>query len=175
MNMATHPDTWGLTFDLDQARAAWDDWGFNCGPGALAAITGSTLEQVREAIEGFEHKKYTSPTMMKNGIDNLGWKVAIDERDGSPESLAKAPVHGLVRIQWTGPWTEPGMNPRWAYRQTHWIATRKVGDVEPELWVFDINGGLMDPLEWRKDVVPLLIPDRGDGKWFGTHFWQLVH
>jgi hypothetical protein len=77
----------------------------------------------------------------------------------------------LVRVQWTGPWTEPGASPKWAYRQTHWIATWRERGVP---LVFDCNSGITG-ISWIDSIVPQLtkLYPRADGEWFPTHIWRL--
>lgn len=151
------------------------EWGCNCGPGALAAALGLTLNSVRGRIPGFESKRYTSPSMMADALRDMG-QAYRDARGGPdtpcPESL---PVWGLVRVQFGGPWTAPGANPKWAYCYTHWIASAKDYHTVERRWhsfVADINGGLMTFDEWVADIVPLLLPKRGDGRWWPTHTWH---
>ena len=53
-------------FTKEDAKRAYDEWGANCGPGAVAVIMGISLDDVRPimAAEGFEAKHYTNPSMM---------------------------------------------------------------------------------------------------------------
>lgn len=150
----------------EEADRAYEAWGCNCGPGAIAAIAGMTLDQVRPLMGDFERKHYTNPTLMWQTLDRLGrpWRKVGREW----------PRHGLVRIQWEGPWTEPDANPRWAYRHTHWIAS-VISDQRGH-GIFDINmtgngtgWGLRE--HWEAVIVPLLaesIP-RANGRWHITH------
>lgn len=155
------------TVTLDEAQSAYDSWGANCGPGALAAALNTTLEAVRPHLVGFDLKRYTNPTMMFRALRELGaeWK----EVPGWPEN-------GVVRVQWGGPWMKPGVPIRARYRHTHWIATRLVGD---ELFAFDINGacvGWMPFEEWSGQLAPWLIREvvpKGDGTWNATHRLQM--
>lgn len=76
----------------------------------------------------------------------------------------------LVRIQWTGRWTEPGANKLWALRHTHWIATWKYQDCP---LLFDCNGGVNNVEQWQEEIVPLLTNYEGaDGGWWPTHIWR---
>ena len=78
-----------------------------------------------------------------------------------------------VRVQWTGPWTAPNANPRWAYRHTHWIATYMVE--RQAAMLFDCNGGIRGFKSWEAEIVPLLTDyDRADGGWYPTHVWKLT-
>lgn len=152
--------------ELAEARRTW---GCNCGPAALAHFARCRLEEARDAIPGFADKRYTSPSMMQAGLVNL----AMPWNDvGASASLFIMHRPALVRVQFTGPWTQPGANPKWAYRHTHWIVTWR--DDERGPMVFDVNC-LVAPYEgWRRDVVPELIKSipRADG-WQPTHVWRL--
>lgn len=59
-------------FTEAEFKAASDAWGCNCGPSALAFATQKSLEAARHAIPGFEAKRYTSPTMMRDALAFLG-------------------------------------------------------------------------------------------------------
>src|SRR5579862_2172182 len=97
-------------FTLADQQRAFDDWGSNCGPGAIAAITDRTLDEVRLHMGDFEEKRYTNPTLMWATLDRLGvrWR-----KQKAPLTW---PQWGLVCIQWHGPWTAPGVPARVAYR-----------------------------------------------------------
>ena len=149
-----------------EADAAFDAWGCNCGPGAIAAIMGMTLDDVRPHMGDFEQKRYTNPTLMWETLDRIGrpWR-----------KIGKAwPVFGLARIQWEGPWSEPGANPRWGYRQTHWVASWKTE--ARGHGIFDINAtgngtGWCSFEHWRDVLVPHIVAHvpRANGKWHVTH------
>ena len=64
--------TLSLLFDLTTAQQASDDWGFNCGPAALAAICGLTPDAVRPHLGDFESKGYTNPTLVAAALRSLG-------------------------------------------------------------------------------------------------------
>ena len=89
----------------------------------------------------------------------------------------------LVRIPSTGPWTKPGSNPKWAYRQTHWLCswvlmreTGHDGHMAYHEHVFDCNGGIMTFDGWKSLVVPKITATypRADGGWFPTHVWRIA-
>lgn len=159
------------SFTQEEAQAAYDEWGCNCGPSALAFALQRSLDDVRPLISGFDEKRYTSPSMMAAALKAAGvrWTPVQD-----PDSMSMFDSRGiaLVRIQWTGPWTQPGANPKWAYRYTHWIATWIQQDCP---LIFDVNGGVLNLLQWAEQVIPLLIQQipRADGGWFPTHAWVL--
>lgn len=172
--MDTMLKTIDYPFSEADALSAYDEWGANCGPNALAFALRVPLESVRYAIPDFDAKRYTSPTMMAQGIAAMG-------RTFTPYAFPRvvaamfspAPVLSLVRIQWTGPWTAEGANPKWAYRQTHWVTAWKELEVPT---IFDVNGGVMDFEVWKAEVVPALTAQtkRADGGWFPTHVWRVA-
>jgi hypothetical protein len=154
-----------------------EEWGASCGPISLAFALQVPLQEVREAIPGFEEKRHTTPTMMRAALEKL--QVGYDEihfpgyhfipRDMFDERIA------ICRIQWTGPWTALGANPKWSYKATHWIACWRQSDEFEIGRVFDCNSGIKVFTTWDNEIVPALtvaIP-RADGGWFPTHIWRL--
>lgn len=139
--------------------AARNEWGCNCGPAALAFAAQRSLDDVRGKIPGFETKGFTTPTMMRAGLAALG--VAADEVPARREEMF-ADQPALVFIQFTGPWTEPGANPRWAYTHTHWIGT--LGPAAAS-WTFDVNCGVTSFGRWERELLPMLLTNRRTG-WF---------
>lgn len=162
-------------FTEADSQRAYDAWGANCGPNALAFACGLHIDKVRGVIPGFEEKRYTSPTMMKQALANLG-RTFTTAHTGIAVGLANmfASETALVRIQWSGPWTAPGANAKWAYRQTHWICTFH-GQLPDGACVFDVNGGARSFASWQREIVPLLTSNisRADGGWFPTHIWRI--
>jgi len=162
-------------FDLEDAIRAGDTWGANCGPAALAVVGGMTLEELRPHLGDFETKGYTNPTLMFDCLRRLGLKFRV--RSNARETPADPmtwPNFGLARVQWTGPWTRPGVPPRAAYRHTHWVAAMEVEGEETN--VFDVNcmcvGGWVSLSEWSGHVVPWLLKQcepKADGGWFLAH------
>jgi hypothetical protein len=158
-------------FTWQDAERAAEEWGCNCGPSAIAAITGLSLDEVRPHMGDFEKKRYTNPTLMWAALQSIGVRFSYRGGDLGKNSW---PAHGLCRIQFEGPWTEPGVNPKWAYRQTHWVAASRH---EGEIGVFDINaignGSGWCLLEhWVGEIVPWIIREavpRANGGWHITH------
>jgi hypothetical protein len=162
-------------FTLEDAERAGDEWGFNCGPAAVATMTGVTLDELRPHLGTFEQKRYTNPTLMFEVLKRLGvsWKL---RKDG-----LRWPNFGLVRIQWEGPWTAPGVPIKARYRHSHWIGSmvaHKGG--EHGQYVFDINclgvGGWVPSREWSTQVVPWLLSQvepKASGAWHPTHVIEL--
>lgn len=153
-------------FTVDEAQRARETWGANCGPGALAAVLGLTLDNARHLLRGFNAKRYTNPSMMRAALNGTGWKYEwrVCQRGYLP------PINGLARVQWEGPWTEPGVPPRAAYGHTHWIGGRVVDSVS---YVFDINamavGGWITFSRWQRSLVPWLLGQlepKATGEWW---------
>lgn len=167
--MTVPPGVPALRFDADGLEIAADTWGCNCGPAALAAITGSTLAEAGQKIPGFIEKRYTNVPMMTAALEALGvrWRYG---------SSTRWPRLGLARIQWGGPWMETKPNDPWRTRRrlrfTHWVAARETpgGDFA----IFDVNA---TPLHWTsaKAWAEILVPSitrhyrRADGTWSITH------
>jgi len=165
-------------FTKQEADRAHDEWGANCGPGALAAILDMTLDEVRPHMGDFERKRYTNPTLMIEALRSIGakWRTNIlgSKFKGAVCTFVGWPRYGLARIQWEGPWTNPGVPMRVRYRYTHWVgvATRDRDDVG----IFDINcmnngTGWVGVDGWTKTIVPYLTAQYPDasGKWHITH------
>src|SRR5690606_14906891 len=136
------------------ADRAYDEWGANCGPGAIAAICGITLDDLRPHMGDFERKHYTNPTLMWAVLDSLGVTWA------KVTPAVSWPQYGLVRIQWEGPWSEPGAPPHWAYRHTHWVGAAT--DPVKGVGIFDINAigngsGWCSLDDWKAMIVPWIL------------------
>lgn len=168
-----------LRFTLADMNRASDEWGCNCGPSALAAITNRTLDEIRPLMGDFEKKGYTNPTLMFDSLARTAvkwWKI---------EGI---PTHGLLRVQWEGPWTEPGVPLRARYRQTHWIGIQQhermsiqyPGKISPGAGIFDCNamnsGGWIAFRDWAAILVPFILRQcipRANGGWHITHRIQV--
>lgn len=160
--------------------AACEGWNMNCGPAALCAALGMTPDQIRPFLSDFEQKGYSNPTLVKAALQQTGVRYRQVWRNDEPvEEPSKIiwPAQGLVRIQWGGRWTKPGVPMAARYRQTHWIACRSAGEV-----IFDINaifladtGGWTPFQFWSGRIVPWLVSDitGADGTWWPTHCWEL--
>lgn len=173
----------GVRFTFDEVLRASDDWGANCGPVAVAAIAGLTLDELRPKLGDFESKRYTNPTLMWEILRNvLGPERGREGRELSDEGLGRWwksgwargwPRYGLVRIQWEGPWMKAGVPIAARYRQTHWVGARHIGDA---VQIFDVNamaaGGWISEANWTGILVPWILgacQPKADGKWHRTH------
>lgn len=171
-----------LKFTVDDAQAAYDEWRFNCGPGALCAMLDLTPSELRPHCTEFEKKGYSSPKIMYSMLRSLRveWEtVFYSPRD--PQKEIVWPRRGLVRVQWGGPWTKPGVPMKARYRQTHWIGCISEGRPIKQPYIFDINtvsvGGWVTLSEWDRRVVPWLLEEcvpRADGEWWPTHCLELL-
>lgn len=159
-----------LRFCEEDVRRASEEWGCNCGPAALAAILGKTLDEVRPHLGEFENRRYTNPTMMKQALASLGatWFGARQRCFAN---------YGLCRVQWSGPWLNRGVPIQARYRKTHWIASRCLGRSHE---IFDVNavsvGGWITSGTWKQYLVPWLLKQcvpNSDGRWYLTHVWEI--
>ena len=169
-----------VRFTLEDAQRASDEWGANCGPGAIAAICGMTLDELRPHLGDFESKRYTNPKLMFETLGRLQPILGFSLNIRSTGAL-QWPRFGLARIQWEGPWTAPGVPVPARYRHTHWVGCSsdpdfpsKPGTEEPN--IFDINamcvGGWIPLSEWSESLVPWLLKEcepNANGKWHLTH------
>jgi hypothetical protein len=172
-----------VRFSLDEAQAAADEWRFNCGPGALCAILNMTPDEIRPHLLGFERKGYTNPSLMADILRGLQVPFRrVFEQIGrchrNALKVATYPNHGLVRIQWDGPWCDPGRPAVARYRHTHWIAVRNYLALDAES--FDVNamcvGGWIPRKEWGDELQPWLLKQcepRANGRWWPTHCWEI--
>ena len=184
-------------FTMEEAKAAWEEWSFNCGPAALAFALKLKPNAVRGYIPGFESKRYTSPTMMQLALSGLGQFVERVYRGDVPrtreiDALMFGPRVALTRVQWDGSWCKPGVPMAARYRHTHWIATWQAllasasdmsaaaldsGAAQEEVsLVFDVNGGVRSFADWQAEIVPAILAEvpRSTGVWWPTHIWRLA-
>lgn len=157
--------------DVDDAN---ERWGCNCGPAALAMITGQMPDAVLPYIPCFAERGYTNPSMMQAAILSLGIECS-EVDDGIERKLLADPTfpsYGLVRIQWGGPWLKPGVPIAARYTYTHWIATLNDNG---DMWVYDVNSGWVSRRYWEDIVVPSILTHikRSTHDWYPTHRWEL--
>lgn len=155
----------------EMVDAANNAWGFNCGPGALCAVTGLTPDDVRPHLGQFETRGYTTPKMMGEFLSSLGLRFSTTYRNKSPRIPLPRLKNGVVRVQWGGPWMKPGVPHVAQYCQTHWLAVH--GDL-----AWDVNtahlgqDGWYNVWNWENGIAQLIVKHavkRGDGTWFPTH------
>ncbi len=169
-----------IRFGVDEAQSACDEWGFNCGPGALCAVLHMTPAELRPHLRDFERKRYTNPTLMLDILRDLKIPHRLVYRSDEPRGGLEYPEFGLIRIQWGGTWTKPGVPMKARYRYTHWVACRWGDCAEHTCEMFDVNavcaGGWLKWDEWAGSLIPWLIREcvpRCDGTWWPTHMIQV--
>ncbi len=153
-------------FTPEDYQRAYREWKCNCGPTALAAVTGMTLDEVRPLMGDFRAKPYTNPTQMwsiLNCIEGLEWRKLR-----SPEAW---PRYGLALIQFEGPWTEPGAFYLAACRNTHWVG---VDASNPDdIGIYDCNAmgngtGWVSSNDWERFILPFILEEcvpKASGGW----------
>jgi len=165
-------------FDEAAIDAANKAWHCTCGPVAIACILGLTLDQVRPLI-GSDYRGWMNPTQVRAALDRAGVRVEEIPRDRlyRPDGLKRgaqiyAAAYGLMRLQFAGPWSEPGVPPRVAYRHTHWVASMAGKDGFPVM--YDINWGWMETGRYFRNMDELALETpRSTGKWWPTHIYEV--
>lgn len=169
-------------FTNDELAEAADAWGCNCGPAALAFALQIPLWSTRYALPRFVEKRHTTPTMMREALAAYHvtpWVVRLPEQKYPTDIAGMFDALGtiaLVRVQWTGPWTAPGINPKWGYVHSHWIAAWRDGVKDGGVnLVYDVNSGISSMQFWEYETVQRIIAGhaRADGGWFPTHIWRV--
>lgn len=157
---------------LPDTLEAGDAWGANCGPMSLAAVLGlPTVEAVRPLVQPF--RGFMSPTNMVEALKRA-WGIPERWANMGHQPNDPWPRLGLVRIQWVGPWCAPGVNPRAAYRHTHWVGVHRgpitaEDDVrldcpgENEVMIYDCTPNRWIPLERWAKWCETLWPKRATG------------
>ena len=161
-------------FTLQQAEDAFDEWGFNCGPSAIATICDLSIEELRPHLFSFESKKYTNPTLMRQILDDLRILHRVHRGEYG------WPKWGLARIQWEGPWTRPGVPMAARYRYTHWVGVDAHNNKDVGIW--DINclhngSGWVSLKDWSEITVPYLLKysyPKATGGWHLTHSIEII-
>ena len=172
-----------VRFTIDDEQRAFDEWGCNCGPAALCAVLNMTPDEIRPHLREFERKRYTNPSLMAAILRDLGipfkrhYECLGANRPVNTRNPYWYPEFGLMRVQWDGPWTRPGVPIRARYRHTHWIAV----ELNEHIFrIFDVNamcvGGWISWSEWERQLVPWLLRQtepKATGEWWPTHSWQI--
>jgi hypothetical protein len=160
-------DTLSMPWSPPDTHEAYAEWGANCGPAALAALSGLLVNATRRWFPSYPGRAWTNPSQMRAAIDAAGLRYEVPKL--GPKEF---PAYGFCFIQWEGPWLSPGVPIGAAYRNTHWVATCLAGQR-----VYDVNAGeWIGRDEWEEDVVPHIVAHtpRATGGWFvRTHL--LVH
>lgn len=100
--------------EADSERAE-REWKATCGPHAIAAACGKTLDDVRPALTNY--KGWMSPTQVSQALLALGVVHNLRHHLKTWDLC-----DGINRVQWEGKWLNPGVPARVAYFHTHWVA-----------------------------------------------------
>lgn len=104
-----------LQFTEADSDRAHREWKATCGPHAIAAALGLTLDHVRQYLH--EYRGWMNPTQMTRTL------LALRKIHNSTARLKTADLcNGINRIQFEGPWLNPGVPAKAAYAHTHWVA-----------------------------------------------------
>lgn len=161
--------------DVDEA---YERWGANCGPCALAAATGRSVDAVRAAVsDPAEQLELGEPPLHYRGYMGIGhmrralevlrvpilrtWQAQPPDFLASLEGTEERAV--LVMVLWSGPWNAV---PRAAATHRHFVTYRQIClDPRGRGWTYDGNVGWLPHAIWAHEIAPQLMPKRGDGKW----------
>lgn len=146
-----------LCFTSADSITANNEWGASCGPHSIAAMLGLSLDQVREHLVDF--RGWMSPMMVGDTLRRLG--AAYTLRKGMK---TRGMCVGLNRVQWEGPWLNPGKPAAAAYAHTHWVA-------HVDGWVLCslVDRASWMPLDaWEREVAKTEPP------WHITHHYGLA-
>lgn len=146
-----------MAFTRSDMIEAFRKHGANCGPGALAAITGKTPEEVLPHLPRFDEYKFVTEVMMAIALHGMDRRFEWAEHDdqATPDAW---PDFGLVRIAFEGPWSFESDRME-LLRRSHWVATWVRPDGERE--VYDINArdgdGWQSLYDWANGTVPEIV------------------
>lgn len=165
---------------LPDTIEAGDAWGANCGPKSLAAVLGlPTVAAARPLVHPF--RGFMSPTDMLNALAAAARAGDVVSFRHSRDIGDPWPMLGLVRIQWLGPWCAPGVNPRAAYRHTHFVGVRTVDRRSKEAFalvsaaVDGMRSGALSGLPGCATSIttdPILIYDATPNRWLPLWAWE---
>ena len=105
-----------LRFTAADSERANREWKATCGPHALAAACGVTLDEVRKAL--YDYRGWMNPTRMGEALLSLGVSPTLRRI----WMKTHEPCNGISRVQFEGEWLDPGVPPAVAYHHTHWVA-----------------------------------------------------
>lgn len=166
-----------LPFTYEDALKANAEWGFNCGPAALCSVLGMTPEEIRPHLGSFTG--WTNPTMMSMWLTQLHPMHRLVDKTADRKKNFQWPIFGLVRIQFDGPWCDPGRPIAARYPHTHWIA---IQPLPPTYLIFDVNnfealpGGWATKWDWEASILPDVIErhPRANQCWWPTHGYEII-
>lgn len=155
-----------LPYTQAESLAAYRDWKATCGHHSIAAACGVSLDQVKAVCPKL--CGWMSPTMISQTLFNLGFnsrKYPVPKRMNTPPGHMVC----IMRIQWDGPWCNPGVPAKAAYLHTHYVAVLAGG------WVVCTATDGNTPTPWARWVDAVtseaLESVRGCTGWYSTHIW----
>lgn len=163
-----------LKFNADDLLQAHVSWGCNCGPAALAACLGLTLNDVKGSLGRFRQLGYMNREMMFEAVVKLGFRCEANLMEGDQDGIDRYPEHGLCLVQFSGPWMHgAAASPKWAKLHTHWIACKKRPN-EPA-WIFDVNSAWLPIEKWQQETIPALLrtDKQRDGMYWLDISWEI--
>ena len=155
-----------IHFTAEAQQKAYELWGANCGPNALAVVSWKPLDEMPKYLIGFDLKRYTNPSMMENGLNLLGLKWS---RDRGLNTRTGTPKDGLARVQWEGRWLDPGVPKVVSYRHTHWIACFNSLVFCTACGCF----GWLDFKDYSEYLTTKFCPQNGYRGWHITHRYEI--
>lgn len=159
-----------LRFTEADALDAADAWNFSCGPAAICALLALKPEEVRPHLGNF--KGWMNPTQMKAALTSL--RAAFVEHRIKQGAESILPTPAIWRVQYGGPWLNPGANAKAAYKFTHWVTAigRDIPRIPGGMQVYDVNAmGWFPYAVWHKVTSEMALEDipRADGRVLITH------
>jgi len=166
--------TWLTVADLDAHSWA------SCGQTAFAALLKKPLADVRVAFPPHTRVNFTQMrTALRTAavsFDSTGYTLAGHSTAPGYRSHCW-PQHGLMLLQFSGPWEAPGVPVAASLKATHWVAVTPLegGAPDGEPWVFDVNAladnmnhGWLPRSYWEAKILAPLIASfkRATGGWW---------
>lgn len=157
-----------LPYTPEQSQQAYDEWKAMCGHHSIAAATHASLDRVKQACPKLVG--WMNPTMIGTTLHNLGARTKCLTRLPDDTRFLFTPGRRVMRIQFEGSWTGPGVPPAAAYKHTHYIAVIDELVMDP---MVDSNM-LISLLDWLETEQYRVLQDvpKATG-WHFTHCWEV--
>lgn len=106
-----------LAYSRVESLKAQRDWKAACGHHSLAASLGISLELIRSVVKA--GRAWMSPTHITEALRGLNRRFVLTS------GLCTSDLcEGINRVQFEGPWLNPGVPATAAYKETHYVAHR---------------------------------------------------
>jgi hypothetical protein len=161
--MKPHPS---IIYSEAQSDEAHRLWKASCGHHSIAAACGVTLDLIRQHVP--HHKGWMNPTNVSATLDSLG--VAVELTKGHVLRGRQGFCQGINRIQFEGPWLDPGKPAAAAYRYTHYVAVARdrVLDTVINNWQW------LDLHRWL-NAIDQYSKEDGTTGYHVTHHWKIEY